>query len=682
MWRELDHEIPPPIHEGPADQEKELAEVAEILASEVAFVAEEDGSPVGFALVRRRNDALATLTDLYVRQDARRSGVATELMREVLTAVDGLGIAHLDLEVLASNTVARSLYGRWGFRDEVVVMTQSVADLEARLGGQDAASFGSIHVQSDDLSAVEQAVRQFVPRLPGGSRGSVVAPPRNGWIGVYDDVCDRSPEMLRRLAREISDRMGAVVLLLGVERDELVRMILFERGSIVDEYLSVPEFYGPLPPGDVVGLAANPTVVEPPHGRGPRGRAPDRPDGSRSGRPASRTGAPRGVRGRARGRGLRSRLGGRARSRRRGPGGPSMKVLLLHSWPQDERMWERQVALLEDEGFEPEAPRLYGRGASIDGWAAQILRDSDDPFVAVGASMGGYCALALARREPERVVGMLLAGARADADSWDRRRYREAQIAELRTGGGQPPVLPTDPTAEDLAVAQEAMRDRLDLTGIVVLLRRPAARVCRGPRRPASRSRRRARSPRARSGDRSRSSPTQGTSSRPINRSASMRSCWSSSPNGGREPRGAPGPGGRRGSRAPRRPEQPGVRRRGPRLLRSTARAHRRRAQSSRSRSCSRVGARTTSVLSSGLLRARRSSRTATPGHVPPSPCRCCAPPGYEARNYVGLVARVVAGPLAPRRALTVDGDQARGGSRRTPSRCAVMPSSTCCGYA
>jgi hypothetical protein len=38
-------------------------------------------------------------------------------------------------------------------------------------------------------------------------------------------------------------------------------MILFERGRIVDEYLSVPEFYGPLPPGDVVGLAANPTVV-------------------------------------------------------------------------------------------------------------------------------------------------------------------------------------------------------------------------------------------------------------------------------------------------------------------------------------------------------------------------------------------------------------------------------------
>jgi len=261
LWREFDHEIPPPIHEGPADVEKELAEVAEILAGEVAFVAEDEGRPVGFALARRRTPTLATLTDLYVRQDARRSGVATELMREVLAAVAEQGAERLDLEVLASNAVARSLYARWGFRDEVVVMTQSVADLETRLGQQEAASFGSIHVQTDDLSAVEQAVRQFVPRLPGASRGSLVAPPRHGWIAVYDDVCDRSPEMLRRLAREISDRMGAVVLLLGIERDDLLRMILFERGSIVDEYLSVPEFYGPLPPGDVVGLAANPRVV-------------------------------------------------------------------------------------------------------------------------------------------------------------------------------------------------------------------------------------------------------------------------------------------------------------------------------------------------------------------------------------------------------------------------------------
>jgi ribosomal protein S18 acetylase RimI-like enzyme len=262
LWTEFDHEIPPPTHEGPADHDKELAEIAQILESETAFLAlDDDGTPVGFALARERAPGFGTLTDLYVRQLDRRSGVGTDLMRQVLASFRERGIEQLDLEVAAANTVARSLYTRWGLRDDVMIMTGRVADLEARLGRQEASSFGSIHVQSDDMNGVEQAVRQFVPRLPGSSRGSLVAPPRHGWIAVYDDVCDRNPDMLRRLAKELSDRMGAVVLLLGLERDELVRMILFEHGRIVDEYLSVPEFYGPLPPGDVVGLAANPRVV-------------------------------------------------------------------------------------------------------------------------------------------------------------------------------------------------------------------------------------------------------------------------------------------------------------------------------------------------------------------------------------------------------------------------------------
>ena len=179
LWRQFDHEVPPPTHEGPADEEKELGEIREIIASEIAFVAEDDeGATVGFALARRRASGFGTLTDLYVHEDARRTGIGTELMREVLAAFRALGIEHMDLEVQASNAVARSLYGRWGLRDEVLIMTGAVSELEAKLGSQEASSFGSIHVQSDDLSAVEQAVGQFVPRLPGSSRGSVVAPPQ------------------------------------------------------------------------------------------------------------------------------------------------------------------------------------------------------------------------------------------------------------------------------------------------------------------------------------------------------------------------------------------------------------------------------------------------------------------------------------------------------------------------
>ena len=67
--------------------------------------------------------------------------------------------------------------------------------------------------------------------------------------------------MLRRLAREISDRMGAFVVTMGLEEGRVVRYIALERGRVVDEYLSVPEYYGPLPPGEVIGLGANPRLM-------------------------------------------------------------------------------------------------------------------------------------------------------------------------------------------------------------------------------------------------------------------------------------------------------------------------------------------------------------------------------------------------------------------------------------
>ena len=157
-----------------------------------------------------------------------------------------------------------------------------------------------------------------------------------------------------------------------------------------------------------------------------------------------------------------------------------MKVLLLHGWPLSERMWTSQITALRHAGYDPVAPHLYGRGHSIDDWAAQLLREVYGPIVAVGASMGGYCALALARRAPERVLGMALVASRAEADSWDRRREREDAIAQLRDGqlpeNAEPDVL-----LEHLAQAQEAMRDRLDLSGVVASFGGPLL-VCVGDR--------------------------------------------------------------------------------------------------------------------------------------------------------------------------------------------------------
>jgi hypothetical protein len=181
-----------------------------------------------------------------------------ETLRQLIEEALGRGEDTITVETTRE---AGDAWLRAGFADQARVLGAPVDALEKRLASDKGPSYGSVHVQTDDLDGVVRAVRQFVPRMPGGSKGSVVAPPRNGWIAVYDELTDRNPEMLRRLAREISDRMGAVVLLLGVEEGMVVRFVLFERGRIMDEYLSVPEYYGEVPPGDVISLAANPTVV-------------------------------------------------------------------------------------------------------------------------------------------------------------------------------------------------------------------------------------------------------------------------------------------------------------------------------------------------------------------------------------------------------------------------------------
>ena len=64
-----------------------------------------------------------------------------------------------------------------------------------------------------------------------------------------------------RLAKEISERIGGVVVALALELEAVVRFRLYENGRMVDEYLSVPTFYGELPKADELALEANPTLV-------------------------------------------------------------------------------------------------------------------------------------------------------------------------------------------------------------------------------------------------------------------------------------------------------------------------------------------------------------------------------------------------------------------------------------
>lgn len=196
-------------------------------------------------------------------QVGRLEDASPERLHELADELRERGAARIAVEVEEGDDLTLSSLARLGFvvvaRTLAVDLDVLLRDLERTPRGE---SFGSVHVQTDDLPAVERTVRRFVPTLPGRSRISAIVPPRNGWTAVYDELCDREPSVFPRLARELSDALGVVVIQLGVEEGAVARFRVYDRGRLLDEYLSVPEYYGPLPPGEVVSLAANATLVE------------------------------------------------------------------------------------------------------------------------------------------------------------------------------------------------------------------------------------------------------------------------------------------------------------------------------------------------------------------------------------------------------------------------------------
>jgi ribosomal protein S18 acetylase RimI-like enzyme len=249
LWQAFNEEIPDePWRED--DLAEDLAWLEQAVEEEIVLLADD----AGLAVARRRGDRLGFLEVVYVRPDARRGGIAEQLVREVVTRLRAAGAEMLELEVLASNAEARAIYDRWGFKPVELTLGAPLAQLEQRLSPTDGPTFGFVHVQTDDVEKVRRDAVKVLRAEPEIEVGS-------GWIRLRSDATDADAERLKALAKELSYTTGGVTLSLGVQRGAVVRYDLFDRGSDVDEYLSVPEYYGPLPPGDAYALGANATVV-------------------------------------------------------------------------------------------------------------------------------------------------------------------------------------------------------------------------------------------------------------------------------------------------------------------------------------------------------------------------------------------------------------------------------------
>jgi GNAT superfamily N-acetyltransferase len=249
LWDEFGGEIQDAPWRDP-DHDDDFARIEKALADGGVLLADEDG----IAVVSTIGSKTGELDLLHVRPHARGKGLAAELMREAVDLLRGRGLEMLELHVLASNADARAVYERWGFEPVELVVAAPVEALAQRLVPDDGPTFGFVHVQTDDVEKVKRDAVKVLRLEPD-------VEVEGNWVRVRSDATDADPEKLKALAKELSYTTAGVVVSLGVQRGAVVRYDLFERGADIDEYQSVPEYYGPLPPGDAYALGANATVV-------------------------------------------------------------------------------------------------------------------------------------------------------------------------------------------------------------------------------------------------------------------------------------------------------------------------------------------------------------------------------------------------------------------------------------
>lgn len=167
-----------------------------------------------------------------------------------------------------------------------------------------------------------------------------------------------------------------------------------------------------------------------------------------------------------------------------------MDLVLLHAFPLDARMWDVPGAL---------TPSLRGHGEpDLDALAAQVLAElPSDKVVLGGCSMGGYVAMAVVRRAPERVKGLVFVDTKHTADAPEAVQNRLAMAERVeRDGVGEwlvEAMLPNlvgpnasdtakalvrtmilDQRAEDVAWWQRAMAKRPDSTDVLETLDVPS----------------------------------------------------------------------------------------------------------------------------------------------------------------------------------------------------------------
>jgi len=126
--------------------------------------------------------------------------------------------------------------------------------------------------------------------------------------------------------------------------------------------------------------------------------------------------------------------------------GKGKPLMLIHGYPLDHTSWDEVASLLENE-FDVITPDLRGFGQSTTVETPYTISEMADDLAGLldhlgiekialaGHSMGGYVALAFARKYPQRVSGLGLVSSQAVADSPEGKERRYQTAADVAQKG-------------------------------------------------------------------------------------------------------------------------------------------------------------------------------------------------------------------------------------------------------
>lgn len=121
------------------------------------------------------------------------------------------------------------------------------------------------------------------------------------------------------------------------------------------------------------------------------------------------------------------------------------KIVFLHGFPLTHKMWKEQFYL--EKNYNAQFPDLPGAGQfsketvfTLEDMADRVIASlsPSEHIIPVGLSMGGYVAMRIADRIPERLAGLVLMNTRAEADANPVKLKRAGTVKFIRENGADP----------------------------------------------------------------------------------------------------------------------------------------------------------------------------------------------------------------------------------------------------